>query len=168
MRFSPTVCHNTVSWDTVPITSTTRRELHQDCEPQPHRDVVANVFGDRKVVKLSCGTNHVACFTQRVKFDVGIGRYGRLGHRVQKDEFAPKMVDIRVATAMVPERRRIRRGIGVHVRVRVARSGYARRQVEEAKRQHHVPVRSWGCKAGSCAISRAVASRSPRALKSPP
>lgn len=65
-------------------------------EPQPHpRRVVANGFGDRKIVKLSCGTNHVACFDDAGKiWTWGFGGYGRLGHRVQKDEFAPKMVEI--------------------------------------------------------------------------
>lgn len=65
-------------------------------EPQPHpKRVVANGFGERKIVKLSCGTNHVACFDDAGKiWTWGFGGYGRLGHRVQKDEFAPKMVEI--------------------------------------------------------------------------
>jgi alpha-tubulin suppressor-like RCC1 family protein len=65
-------------------------------EPQPHpKRVVANGFGERKIVKLACGTNHVACFDDAGKiWTWGNGGYGRLGHRVQKDEFAPKMVEI--------------------------------------------------------------------------
>lgn len=65
-------------------------------EPQPHpKRVVANGFGERKIVKLSCGVNHVACFDDAGKiWTWGFGGYGRLGHRVQKDEFAPKMVEI--------------------------------------------------------------------------
>ena len=65
-------------------------------EPQPHpRRVTANGFGERKIVKMAAGVNHVVCFDSLGKiWTWGNGGYGRLGHKVQKDEFAPKMVEI--------------------------------------------------------------------------
>jgi len=65
-------------------------------EPQPHpRRVTANGFGERKIIKSAAGVNHVVCFDSLGKvWTWGNGGYGRLGHKVQKDEFAPKMVEI--------------------------------------------------------------------------
>lgn len=65
-------------------------------EPQPHpRRVTANGFGERKIVKVRCGHNHTVCFDDAGKiWTWGNGGYGRLGHKVQQDEFAPKMVEI--------------------------------------------------------------------------
>jgi alpha-tubulin suppressor-like RCC1 family protein len=68
-------------------------------EPQPTPKMIRsgdlNPDNDYKVVKVSCGHNHVACFCEDGKiYTWGNGGYGRLGHRVQKDEFSPKMVEI--------------------------------------------------------------------------
>ena len=68
-------------------------------EPQPTPKMIRsgdlNAEKDYKVVKVCCGHNHVACFCEDGKlYTWGNGGYGRLGHRVQKDEFSPKMVEV--------------------------------------------------------------------------
>ena len=68
-------------------------------EPQPTPKMIRsgdlNPENDYKVVKVCCGHNHVACFCEDGKiYTWGNGGYGRLGHRVQKDEFSPKRVEI--------------------------------------------------------------------------
>ena len=68
-------------------------------EPQPTPKMIRsgdlNQENDYKVVKVCCGHNHVACFCEDGKiYTWGNGGYGRLGHRVQKDEFSPKRVEI--------------------------------------------------------------------------
>lgn len=62
--------------------------------PQPNpRAIVA--LKDRKVTKVACGHNHTVCVDEQGKiWTWGFGGYGRLGHKVQKDEFTPKMVEI--------------------------------------------------------------------------
>ena len=61
-------------------------------EPQPTPKMIRsgdlNAEKDYKVVKVCCGHNHVACFCEDGKlYTWGNGGYGRLGHRVQKDEW---------------------------------------------------------------------------------
>jgi alpha-tubulin suppressor-like RCC1 family protein len=65
-------------------------------EPQPHpKKIAAHGFGERKIVKLAAGANHVVCFDSAGKlWTWGCGGYGRLGHKVATDEHAPKMVEI--------------------------------------------------------------------------
>jgi len=63
-------------------------------DPQPMPRHVAGL-ADVKTLKLACGQNHVVAVDANGKiWTWGNGGYGRLGHKVQKDEFAPRMVDI--------------------------------------------------------------------------
>mmetsp|Transcript_4294 Transcript_4294/g.9316 ORF Transcript_4294/g.9316 Transcript_4294/m.9316 type:complete len:473 (+) Transcript_4294:148-1566(+) len=63
-------------------------------EPQPTPKLVAGALAGKSVTRIACGQNHsVAVDTEGAAYTWGFGGYGRLGHRVQKDEFAPKKVE---------------------------------------------------------------------------
>jgi len=67
-------------------------KLAYDPQPMPAR--VAALSGAR-VTKIACGHNHTVCVDAAGKiWTWGFGGYGRLGHKVQKDEWTPKMVEI--------------------------------------------------------------------------
>ncbi|MED6118358.1 hypothetical protein PIB30_002066 [Stylosanthes scabra] len=63
-------------------------------EPQPRPRAIASLSGET-IVKVACGTNHtVAVDKNGFVYTWGFGGYGRLGHREQKDEWAPRRVDV--------------------------------------------------------------------------
>ena len=63
-------------------------------DPQPMPRNVAGL-ADVKTIKIACGANHCVAVDANGKiWTWGNGGYGRLGHKVQKDEFAPRMVEI--------------------------------------------------------------------------
>ncbi|CAK9317290.1 unnamed protein product [Citrullus colocynthis] len=63
-------------------------------EAQPRPRAIASLSGER-IVKVACGTNHtVAVDSNGYVYTWGFGGYGRLGHREQKDEWAPRRVDV--------------------------------------------------------------------------
>lgn len=66
--------------------------LAYEAQPRP-RAIVA--FSEKKVVKVACGTNHtVAVDSSGFVYTWGNGGYGRLGHREQKDEWVPRLVEV--------------------------------------------------------------------------
>ncbi|XP_078173493.1 regulator of chromosome condensation (RCC1) family protein [Carex rostrata] len=66
--------------------------LAYEAQPRP-RPIVA--FSEKKVVKVACGTNHtVAVDSSGFVYTWGNGGYGRLGHREQKDEWVPRLVEV--------------------------------------------------------------------------
>ncbi|KAK1686334.1 hypothetical protein QYE76_047182 [Lolium multiflorum] len=63
-------------------------------EAQPRPKAIA-VFSEKTIVKVACGTNHtVAVDSSGYVYTWGYGGYGRLGHREQKDEWKPRLVEI--------------------------------------------------------------------------
>lgn len=63
-------------------------------EAQPRPKAIASL-ADKTIVKVACGTNHsVAVDSQGFVYTWGFGGYGRLGHREQKDEWSPRIVDV--------------------------------------------------------------------------
>ncbi|KAK3231762.1 hypothetical protein Dsin_003643 [Dipteronia sinensis] len=63
-------------------------------EAQPRPRAIASLAGET-IVKVACGSNHtVAVDSKGYVYTWGFGGYGRLGHREQKDEWAPRRVDI--------------------------------------------------------------------------
>lgn len=63
-------------------------------EAQPRPRAIASLAGET-IVKVACGANHtVAVDSNGYVYTWGFGGYGRLGHREQKDEWAPRRVDI--------------------------------------------------------------------------
>ncbi|KAL2892843.1 Protein RCC2-like protein [Bienertia sinuspersici] len=63
-------------------------------EPQPRPKAIASFSGET-IVKVACGTNHsVAVDSNGFVYTWGYGGYGRLGHREQKDEWAPRRLDV--------------------------------------------------------------------------
>ncbi|CAA3026843.1 Hypothetical predicted protein [Olea europaea subsp. europaea] len=63
-------------------------------EAQPRPKAIASLSGET-IVKVACGTNHtVAVDKNGHVYTWGFGGYGRLGHREQKDEWAPRRVDV--------------------------------------------------------------------------
>jgi alpha-tubulin suppressor-like RCC1 family protein len=63
-------------------------------DPQPRPRAIATLSG-KTVVKVACGTNHtVAVDSSGFVYTWGFGGYGRLGHREQKDEWQPRLVEI--------------------------------------------------------------------------
>ncbi|XP_072994751.1 uncharacterized protein [Typha latifolia] len=63
-------------------------------EPQPRPRAIAALSG-KTIVKVACGTNHtVAVDSSGFVYTWGFGGYGRLGHREQKDEWVPRLVEV--------------------------------------------------------------------------
>ncbi|XP_023645878.1 protein RCC2 [Capsella rubella] len=63
-------------------------------EAQPRPKAIASLAGE-SIVKVACGTNHtVAVDKNGFVYTWGFGGYGRLGHREQKDEWAPRRIDV--------------------------------------------------------------------------
>ncbi|KAK9270372.1 hypothetical protein L1049_025951 [Liquidambar formosana] len=63
-------------------------------EAQPRPKAIASLAGET-IVKVACGTNHtVAVDSNGFVYTWGFGGYGRLGHREQKDEWAPRRVEV--------------------------------------------------------------------------
>ncbi|KAK1325497.1 hypothetical protein QJS10_CPA01g02284 [Acorus calamus] len=63
-------------------------------EPQP-RPRAISTLSSKTIVKVACGTNHtVAVDSGGFVYTWGYGGYGRLGHREQKDEWVPRLVDV--------------------------------------------------------------------------
>ncbi|KAL5706558.1 hypothetical protein ACHQM5_024709 [Ranunculus cassubicifolius] len=63
-------------------------------EAQPRPKAIASL-AEKSIVKVACGTNHtVAVDSNGFVYTWGYGGYGRLGHREQKDEFSPRLVEV--------------------------------------------------------------------------
>ncbi|XP_040378841.1 protein RCC2 homolog isoform X3 [Oryza brachyantha] len=63
-------------------------------DPQPRPRAIASLSG-KTIVKVACGTNHtVAVDSSGYVYTWGFGGYGRLGHREQKDEWQPRLVEV--------------------------------------------------------------------------
>ncbi|GER57048.1 regulator of chromosome condensation family protein [Striga asiatica] len=63
-------------------------------EAQSRPKAIASLAGET-IVKVACGTNHtVAVDKNGHVYTWGFGGYGRLGHREQKDEWVPRLVDV--------------------------------------------------------------------------
>uniref|UniRef100_A0A453D4F1 Protein RCC2 n=2 Tax=Aegilops tauschii subsp. strangulata TaxID=200361 RepID=A0A453D4F1_AEGTS len=63
-------------------------------DPQPRPRAIA-ALSEKTIVKVACGTNHtVAVDSSGFVYTWGYGGYGRLGHREQKDEWQPRLVEI--------------------------------------------------------------------------
>ncbi|KAG6557008.1 hypothetical protein Mapa_001424 [Marchantia paleacea] len=62
-------------------------------EPQPRPRAIASLAG-KNITKAACGNNHsVAVDSDGFVYTWGFGGHGRLGHKEQKDEWAPRVVD---------------------------------------------------------------------------
>ncbi|XP_020528209.1 protein RCC2 isoform X1 [Amborella trichopoda] len=62
-------------------------------EAQPRPRAIASL-AEKTIVKVACGTNHtVAADSNGFLYTWGFGGYGRLGHREQKDEWIPRLVE---------------------------------------------------------------------------
>ncbi|XP_019244936.1 PREDICTED: protein RCC2 isoform X2 [Nicotiana attenuata] len=71
-------------------------------EAQPRPKAIA-AFSGETIVKVACGTNHtVAVDKNGYVYTWGFGGYGRLGHREQKDEWAPRRVDVFTRQNVLP------------------------------------------------------------------
>ncbi|GBG60835.1 hypothetical protein CBR_g15958 [Chara braunii] len=63
-------------------------------EPQPLPRAISTLQG-KKIVKAACGINHsVVVDSEGFVYTWGFGGHGRLGHREQKDEWKPRMLDV--------------------------------------------------------------------------
>ena len=62
--------------------------------PQP-TPILLTALSERKIIAISCGHNHaIAVDSDGVAFTWGFGGYGRLGHKVQQDEFKPRPIEL--------------------------------------------------------------------------
>lgn len=62
---------------------------------QPTPKAIQGALAGVKVAKMATGTNHTVAIDEAGKiYTWGNGGYGRLGHKEQKDEFAPRMVPV--------------------------------------------------------------------------
>ncbi|KAF5181922.1 Regulator of chromosome condensation [Thalictrum thalictroides] len=63
-------------------------------EAQPRPKAIAS-FAEQTIVKVACGANHtVAVDSKGFVYTWGYGGFGRLGHREQKDEWSPRLVEV--------------------------------------------------------------------------
>lgn len=57
-----------------------------------------------QVMNVACGVNHTVCVTDEgYCYTWGSGNYGRLGHKIQQDEFAPRLVETLSGRLGVPD-----------------------------------------------------------------
>ena len=62
-------------------------------QPQPAPRMIA-ALADKKVLKIASGNNHsLALDGDGHLYSWGFGGYGRLGHNIQRDEFAPRRIE---------------------------------------------------------------------------
>ncbi|GBF95566.1 hypothetical protein Rsub_08547 [Raphidocelis subcapitata] len=62
-------------------------------EPQPAPRCI-NALKEHKIVKVASGGNHaIAVSDKGAAFTWGNGNYGKLGHKVQQDEFTPRQLE---------------------------------------------------------------------------
>lgn len=72
-------------------------------EPQPVPTKI-QALAEKKVTQLACGHNHsIAVCSDGGVWTWGFGGYGRLGHKVQQDEFKPRLVETLTGRLRVPE-----------------------------------------------------------------
>ncbi|KAG0624075.1 hypothetical protein M758_3G222100 [Ceratodon purpureus] len=63
-------------------------------EAQPRPRAIAAI-ASKNITKVACGNNHcVAADSEGFVYTWGFGGHGRLGHKVQKDEWVPRLVEI--------------------------------------------------------------------------
>lgn len=62
-------------------------------EPQPQPRCIAALSGHKIVAVASGGTHAIAVSDAGAAFTWGNGNYGKLGHRVQQDELAPRQLE---------------------------------------------------------------------------
>lgn len=71
-------------------------------EPQPTPKPIA-ALGDKTVTRVACGHNHtLAVASDGGVWTWGFGGYGRLGHKVQQDEFRPRLVEALTGRIHIP------------------------------------------------------------------
>lgn len=63
-------------------------------EPQPTPRPIGGPLASKSVARVACGVAHTLALTSDgCAYTWGNGGYGRLGHAVQQDEFAPRLVE---------------------------------------------------------------------------
>ena len=72
-----------------------------DPQPTPRR---IETLAEKTVTRVACGQNHTVCVcSDGSVYTWGFGGYGRLGHKVQQDEFLPRLVEALSGRVVVPE-----------------------------------------------------------------
>lgn len=75
-------------------------KLAYEAQPRP-RAIAA--LSAKTITKIACGNNHtVAVDSDGFVYTWGFGGYGRLGHREQKDEWSPRVVDTFQKSNLIP------------------------------------------------------------------
>ncbi|XP_058091066.1 uncharacterized protein LOC131237364 [Magnolia sinica] len=71
-------------------------------EAQPRPRAIASL-SSKTIIKVACGVNHtVAVDSSGFVYTWGFGGYGRLGHREQKDEWVPRLVEVFQKNNLLP------------------------------------------------------------------
>lgn len=71
-------------------------------DPQPTPKLIASL-AEKTVTRVACGHNHtIAVCSDGGVWTWGFGGYGRLGHKVQQDEFKPRLVETLTGRITVP------------------------------------------------------------------
>ncbi|KAI3430646.1 hypothetical protein D9Q98_005239 [Chlorella vulgaris] len=79
-------------------------------EPQPQPRLIASL-AEKTVTQVACGYNHtIAVCSDGGVWTWGFGGYGRLGHKVQQDEFKPRLVEVLMGRVQVPADARVAAG----------------------------------------------------------
>eukprot|EP01023_Acetabularia_acetabulum_P048796 TRINITY_DN5170_c1_g1_i2.p1 TRINITY_DN5170_c1_g1~~TRINITY_DN5170_c1_g1_i2.p1 ORF type:complete len:471 (-),score=95.20 TRINITY_DN5170_c1_g1_i2:71-1483(-) len=79
-------------------------------DPQP-KPLLLKSLEDVNVVDFVCGANHSLAYdTGGRMYSWGFGGYGRLGHKIQQDEHAPRQIDTLTGRLTVPKNANIGAG----------------------------------------------------------
>ena len=71
-------------------------------DPQPTPRMIA-ALAEKTVTRVACGHNHtIAVCSDGGVWTWGFGGYGRLGHKVQQDEFKPRLVETLTGRISIP------------------------------------------------------------------
>ena len=71
-----------------------------EAQPVPR---IIRALEDKVVTRVACGNNHTVCVcADGGVWTWGCGDYGRLGHKVQQDEFTPRLVEALTGRIQVP------------------------------------------------------------------
>ena len=71
-------------------------------DPQPTPKMI-KCLAEKTVTRVACGHNHTICVcSDGGVWSWGFGGYGRLGHKVQQDEFKPRLIEALTGRILVP------------------------------------------------------------------
>lgn len=95
--------HNAPALSTPPSLVPLQNTISQIVFQPQYTPKLITALAEKEVTRLACGQNHsVAVASDGGVWTWGFGGYGRLGHRVQQDEYKPRLVETLTGRLVVP------------------------------------------------------------------